>query len=70
MVGYGAMAASWHLLTRCSGDELHGDGGQGARGYEQRALGHVNPARAHGQTLTASGASSTMLQEIANGTFN
>ena len=27
--------ASWPLLMRCSGDELHGDGGQGARGDKQ-----------------------------------
>ena len=34
--------ASWLLLTcHCSGDELHGDGGQGPRSYQQRAMGYV-----------------------------
>jgi hypothetical protein len=34
--------ASWLLLTcHRSGDELHGDGGQGARSYQQRAMGYV-----------------------------
>jgi hypothetical protein len=29
------MSASWQLLMRTSGDELYGDGGQGARGDKQ-----------------------------------
>jgi hypothetical protein len=35
--------ASWQLLMRCSGHELHRDGGQGARGDKQRAMGYVQP---------------------------
>jgi hypothetical protein len=62
--------ASWHLLMRCSRDELHRDGGQGARGDQQRAVGYVIVHYTHWRRLTAIGASSTMLQEIANATFN
>jgi hypothetical protein len=35
----GVRLASWPLLMRCSGHELHRDGGQGARGNQQRAVG-------------------------------
>jgi hypothetical protein len=34
-------SASWPLLMRSSGYELYRDGGQGARGDKQRAMGYV-----------------------------
>jgi epsin len=55
-----------------SGDELHGDGGQGAGGDQQRAVCCDGAVR-RPMVLTAGhswGASSSLMQEIANGTFN
>lgn len=46
---HGPWFASWPLLTRCSGHELHRDGGEGARGDQQRAMGYVGSKREHWQ---------------------
>ena len=41
MVGIATRQGQLALLMFRSGDELHGDGGQGARGDQQRAMGYV-----------------------------
>ena len=59
----------------CSGDELYRDGGEGTRDPAGTVAVLSETKTGNGQVREASnnepwGASSTLMQEIANGTFN
>lgn len=58
------------LTRQGSGHELHRDGVKGARGNKQRTMGYGQDFLPSGFVLTRAGASSTLMQEIANATFN
>jgi epsin len=56
------------IMDSC--DELHGDGGQGSRGDQQRTVSSIAVPTNLADLGCSWGASSTLMQDIANGTFN